>query len=322
MRDIFIQRALRVLEDNDVHLDASETAFLERELTQLRTKVFEVVYPDLLGRKFVPLASDIAASADKYSFKVWNKTGLAKVGAHDSDDAPRIDVSATEITGKVYPIIASYGWGMNELREAARTGTPLSDQKSKAARDAIERGIDEMLANGYTPQTGETNLITTGLLNNGDVDDTIDSWTKWTSATSVATILGDLNTTVGNIVSGSKQRWIPDTIVLPTPYYNIIATKMVGTDNDTTILRSFLNNNPYIKNVEQWYRADSIGTNSTGRALVYKKDPMVLEGVVPSEFEQLPPQARNYEFVVPCIARCGGVKVYQPTAMRYADFAA
>ena len=31
-------------------------------------------------------------------------------------------------------------------------------------------------------------------------------------------------------------------------------------------------------------------------------------------------QARTLEFIVPCQARCGGVKIYQPSAMRYVDF--
>ena len=87
-----------------------------------------------------------------------------------------------------------------------------------------------------------------------------------------------------------------------------------------TILRSFLANNPYIRNIDQWYRLDGAGAGGKNRGIVYKRDPMVLEGVVPLDFEQLPPQARNLEFVVPCQARCGGVKIYQPSAMRYVDF--
>jgi hypothetical protein len=326
MRDRFIQSALRVLEDNDVRLDANETAFLERELTQLRSKVFEVVYPDLLGRRFAPMATDIASSAERYSYKVWDHKGNAKVGANDADDAPRVDAVAKEITGRVYPVVASYGWGLNEMREAARVGAPLGAQKALAARHAIEVGIDEMCAQGYTSQVGETNLITRGILNNTDVagaaNARVQSLTNWTMATDPDVILEELYGMVSKIVVDSKQSFIPNKLILPTNRYSIVSQKKVGVDNDTTILRSFLANNPFVKSVEQWYRCDGAGTNSKGRVVLYQLDPMVLECVIPQEFEQLPPQARNYEFVVNCQARCGGVKVYQPSAMLYGDFPA
>lgn len=214
---------------------------------------------------------------------------------------------------------------MNELREAIRTKTPLSEQKSKNARYAIDLGIDEMLAFGYTSQPGETNLVTTGLLNNAAVEGAasanVVSLTNFTAATDPDDILAALNSLVTPIVTASKQTFMPDTMLLDTVHYNVIATTKVGVDNDQTILRSFLANNPYIKSVEQWFRCDGIGANSTGRALCYKKSADILEAVIPQEFEQLPPQARNFEFVVNCHARCGGVKVHQPLAMRYGDFA-
>jgi hypothetical protein len=324
MRDLFFNQAIRVLEAADVRLDANETAFLERELTQLRTRVFEVQYPDLLARRFVPLATDIASSAERYAYKVWDKTGKAKVIANDIDDAPRIDVSATEVTGRVYPVGASYGWGLNEIREAVRTGTPLNQQRAVAARNAIELGVDQMLAEGYTTQPGETNLITKGLVNNAAVEGAafanVTSLTNWTMATDPDDILAELYGMIAGIVTDSKQVFRPNTVLMGTNRYNIIAQKKVGVDNDTTILRSFLANNPYIQSVDQWYRLDGAGENSTGRIIVYQRDPMVLEGVVPQEFEQLPPQARNFEFVVNCHARCGGVKIYQPSAVKYGDF--
>jgi hypothetical protein len=326
MRDRFILQSLRVLEDNDIRLDANESAFLERELTFLRQRLFEVEYPDLLGRRFAPMANDIPSSAERYVYKVFDRLGVAKVGANDADDAPRVDIKAHEVTGRVYPVKASYGWGLNEMREAIRTNTPLSNQRATAARDAIELGIDEMCAFGYTANAGETNLVTRGILNSADIEGggsaRVQSLTKWTMDTDPDLIVQELYAMVTKLVVDSKQRWQPDSIVMPTAYYGIIAQKKVGVDNDTTILRSFLANNPYIKNVDQWYRADGIGTNSTGRLLVYKKDPSVLECVIPQEFEQLPPQARNFEFIVNCHGRCGGVKVYQPLAALYGDFAA
>ncbi|MDB4995196.1 MAG: hypothetical protein JWM74_2628, partial [Myxococcaceae bacterium] len=54
----FRQRQRFVLSQN---FDADETLFLERELTQLRTKMFTVLFPPSLARSFAPKATDIAS---------------------------------------------------------------------------------------------------------------------------------------------------------------------------------------------------------------------------------------------------------------------
>jgi hypothetical protein len=324
MRDNFIRRALAAIdESSNERLDSNETMFLERELTQLRAKTYDVEYAPLIGRQLVPIANDIAPSADKYAYKVYDRSGKAKVIANASDDPPNIEATAKEVTGKVYTVGDSYKWSIMELREAARTRTPLSEKKAAAARDAIEVAIDEMLFEGVPADVFQTNLVTTGLFNNADVvSQTVASLTDWVDGTSVDTILGEINGMFTSVFAGSRQRWAADTLVLPSDRYAFIAQRKLGTNNDTTVLKFFLANNPFVKAVLPWHRLDTYGTNGNGRALVFRKDPIVLEGVVPQEFEQLPPQARNFEFVVPCQARCGGVMVYQPSAMKYGDFAA
>lgn len=323
-QNIFTQQAVNLLAEKGLKLDANETAFLDRELTQLRAKVFDVVYPNLLARSFLPMATDIAATASSFAYKVWDRKGKAKVGANESDDAPRVDVTAREVTGKVFPIIASYGYGVDELAESVRLGTSLDAKRAMAVRDAIEEGVDEMLAMGNTGAPGESNLITQGILDHDDIAGAANvrviPLTDWTSATSAATFISELNSLRNAVPGGSKQRFRATDIVLPADRYELIASKPYGVDSDRTVLSWFEQNNN-IK-ISAWYRGEGLGVNSNGRAIVYQKDPNVLEGVVPMEFTQLPPQARNYEFVIPCRARCGGVKVYQPLGVYYGDFAA
>jgi hypothetical protein len=302
--------------------DSNETAFLERELTQLRARVFEVIYPDRLARSFLPMATDIAPSADTYSFKVTNRVGRAKIIANGVTDIPRVDVNAFEVTGKVRTIGASYGWTVYELREAARIGTPLETMKAMSARDAVEDTIDEMLFRGDVTSVGQSNVGVTGLVNNTAVETLgVVPLTHWVQATAAATMLQELNTWVAGVVNQSFQKLLPDTMLLPPSRYNVIAQKAFSADNEKTVLRAFLENNPYIKNVAQWHRLENAGASGKDRGLVYRRDPIVLEGVVPQEFEQHPPQAQGLELVINTTARCGGVKVYQPLGMLYGDFA-
>lgn len=304
---------------NQQRLDANETAFLERELTQLRSKIYEVKYAELMARSFIPIATDIAASADTYSFPVLDQVGQAKVIANGPDDLPRVDVKMTEVTGKVYTVGDSYGWTLYELMEAARVARPLSQMKARAARRAMETEIDAMLCTGQTTQ--QSNLVTTGLLNNAAVDAlgvaTMDHWVL--NVTSGDQQVAEINAVVNEMIVTSKQVFIPDTVLLPTARFNVLANTRLA-NSDLTALDWLLKTNKRITSVMEWYKLDGAGVGGKDRMVVYKRDPEVLEGVVPQEFMQLPPQPRNLEFVVNCTARAGGTKVYQPLGIRYADF--
>jgi hypothetical protein len=310
------------------HFDAGETAFLERELTQVRTKLFEVVYAELRARLFLPMANDIAPSANSYVYKVWDRVGRAKIIANGVHDLPRVDVIASEKNGKVVPIGASYGWEINEMREAARLNVNLNEKKATAAARVVNTGIDEVLATGkLTGPDGAVQDPTDieGFVNNSDVDDNIgdpdnDPWVAGT--TDPADILADMATMASAIPDATSMAWVPDTMLFAPREYNIIAsTPASDLTPGYTILKAFLDSNPYIKNIDQWHRLTAAGVGGKNRSITYKRDPEVLEAVVPQEFEQLPPEARGLEFIVNCLARCGGVKIYHPEAVLYFDHA-
>jgi hypothetical protein len=75
-----------------------------------------------------------------------------------------------------------------------------------------------------------------------------------------------------------------------------------------------------VTNVEQWYKLETADEGLDGpRIMAYQRSPEVISLVVSQEFEQMPPQAKNLSFLVPCHARFGGVKVVYPLAAAYGD---
>lgn len=298
----------------DVRIDADETAFLERELTQVRSKLFEVKYAENRAMSLVPLATDIAPDADTYSVPVLDRVGKAAIISNGVTDIPRVDVKRDEILGKVMPLAVAYGFELMELRKAARLGLPLEMWKGRAAKAAIEDKIDEILtigANGIT-----------GLVNNALVAVDTSSFTVWAIGDTSDALIAELMKPAAAVVALTKGRadMVPDTMLLAQTMFDIIAAKPVGNVSDKTVLKWFLENNPYIKSVVPWNRLNTANAAGNGpRAIVYKRSADILEGVVPLQFEQLPPQPQGLQLVNNCIARAGGVKVYQPTAISYLD---
>lgn len=301
--DSFVVRAMKVLEEEGAYnrADANETAMVERQMVQLRKREFDVKYASSMARSFLPKATDIASSASVFSYLVNDKTGKAIIGGNGADDAPQVEVSTTEVLGSVLPVRSAYGYEINEIREATRVGVPLSARRQTAARDTIEKTIDNMLFDG----AGQANIV--GVSNLAGVNDV--TVTMWTDATPVATIVGDLNALVNAVAEQSLQEFSATRILLPLEQFNVVNTKFVGVDNTMTVLKAFLANHPGLS-IQPWHRL-------SGQFICGQFDATVLEAIIPQEFEQIAPQARNMKFIVNCQARCGGVALYQPLGMVY-----
>lgn len=305
--------------------DANETPFLERELTQIRAKVYTVQYPFPMGRQFAPKATDIAPSANSYVYKVYDPKGAAKMIAYKSNDIPRVDLVAKEVLGVVRQIACAYAWDLNELREAARIGMPIGDMKAKAAADFIERAIDYILAFGSLPdETGTLpDVGLQGLVNNATVAGLgIIPLSFWPGGGITAdVIMKELNLLTTTIGTFSENIWNTNTLVLPTAHYAYIEQATFSSLTGETILTVFKRNHPNITMIAPWSRLKTAGASGVPRAIAYQRDNTVLEAIIPQEMEILPPEMQGFEVVYNAHARCGGTKIYNPLGLRYGDFA-
>lgn len=304
------------------HFDANELPFVEREITQLRAKAYEVQFPSSKARQFVPLATDIASSATQFSFKVYTPVGAAKVINPKAGDIPRLELGAREVVCKVVPVAIAYAFTIPELREAARIGTPLQTIKPRLARDTIERGIEELLAVGDLRNTaGQTGLPLLGLTNNTDVAALgLKAFGYWIdNGDSGVTMLAEMNDVCTAVSTRSNGMFTCDTLLMPLSRYNYAKTKLLDSSGSSdTVLAAFQKNNPDVK-VFPWEKLETAGANSAPRMVAYAKSAEVLEAVIPQEFEMMPPERKGFELITDCWATCGGVKIYQPTAVAYSD---
>lgn len=303
------------LGDGERRLDANETAALARQLEHIKARTYDVKYPAFKARKFIPVNSDTPSGAETITYRQWDQYGMAKVVANAADDLPLVDVVAKEFSSKVKSLGDGYTFSIQDLRASAMMGVALDQQRANAARRAVEMAIDEIAAFGL-PEAGIQ-----GFLNHPNVPLVAVDFGNWDDpARTAAEILADLNKLVNSIVTTTREIHVPDTLILDTESFALLASKAVGSDLDRTILQVFLNTNPYIRNVDQWHKLDRADAAGTGpRIVAYVRDPEILQLEIPQEFEQFPPQARNLAFVVPCHARIGGTVIRYPLGMAYMD---
>lgn len=297
--------------------DANELSILTRQAEFVRSKTFEVAYAALKALSFIPLATDIPAWASHVVKIVFDSAGQAKIVGNGSDDAPRVDMVASEQSQKVLSLEAAYGWMLMELRAALGAGLPLNSKKGEIASRVINTAIDEILATGKLTSAGQTNTGLTGFINSSAVTVMTATAGSWASATADA-IIAEMAALISTPAQTTKDVYNVNTVLMAPGKYDFIAQKPRSSTSDTTILEFLQRTNKGVT-FDKWHRLTGAGGSGKDRFVAYEKSPAVIEAIVPQQFETLPPQQKNFDTVVLCHARCGGVDIHQPKAMLYLD---
>lgn len=296
--------------------DAQETLVFARQLETIKRRMYEVKYPELKNRKFVPEGNEAGPTTEYLTYRIWQDYVMAKVVSGYSTDIPMVTSSGSEVSVKPFSVADGYMYTVDELRSAQAANVPLIDRMARAVRMGIELAREEHVAFG-TPEFGGG-----GLLNHPNVQLVSLPNGAWASATGEE-ILEDMNFLVTNMLTTTNEIFAGDTLVLTVAAHRLIATKILNTAaGERTVLEAFKAQNPGIS-VETWQKLATANSAGNGpRILFYKKDPEVLEFEVAIPFEQMPVEVRAMTYSVVCRAKWFGLQVQYPNAISYADNAA
>ncbi len=303
----------------DNRLDAAENVFINGELETIRSRLYDELLGPTKGRSLVPVSNELDSATETDTYNVMQMYGSAKVGgAGYTTTPPRADVAKRKVSNSIVPVTNAYGFTLNEQRAAAKGLFPLPMHKGRAAKEVMHRTVDKLLLIGDNLEgiAGLFNLsgalsVTRSTGVGGD------TWDLKTSDE----ILVDLFALEHKIISNSLEALIPDTMVLPLTRDQLISSRRMRDGSDVTIKEFFLKVSENIKRIETSSRLETAPNGEwTGkRAMCYRNDPMMIEAMIPQEFEQLPPQHVNYETIINCHLRFGGIRTYQPKSVAYMD---
>lgn len=291
--------------------DANETLAFSRQLEAIDVELYRVEYPDQLGTKLVPVIPGLPAGAEEYTYRAAQELGRARITANLAGDHPRVDVIGSETTSPIVNITASYGWTVQDLERSALTGIPLDRERALTARNAVAVQVNSLIL------LGDSTVGVSGLYKDSGVAITSVATGTWSTATAEQ-MLGDLQKLERTIITDSKGVERPDTLVLPPSLYGRCATAKLAY-SDETALSFFLRTSQSVKGVEVDALLETAGASSVARIVMFTRNPTKLGAVLPLVFAQEAPQARDFEFVVPCRARCGGTVIRYPGSAGYMD---
>lgn len=300
------------------NLDANDQIFFERELEHLKSRTYDILREELKARSLIPVSFEAGSHAETITYRQYDQVGLAKIISNYADDLPTANIKGREFSSPVKSLGISFIYSLQEVRKSAATGKSLEQREANAAA----RGMAEKEENIAAFGDSDTGLG--GFLNNANVTlisaNDPGAGTRWIADNKTGDqIVFDLALAVQTILGLTKEVEKPDTQLLPSLQYGHIAQLRMP-DLNVTILRFFLNTNPWIKTIGTWSKlkeADAAGTGP--RMVTYKRSPDKLTLEIPQDFEMLPVQQVNLAFKVPTHQRIGGVIIYYPLSVLYMD---
>lgn len=301
-------------------LDAQAAlGFVISQTTHIERQVNEIVYPDIQYPGLVPVDTSASPWAKTVTYFSSDKYGKADWINGNADDVPRAGTELTKFETQIHTAGIGYGYGLEEISQAAMLGYNLDAEDAKAARRAYEEMVDRVALYGDSSKgfSGLVNApnVTAGSVTNG----------SWATATPDK-ILADVNNQLAGQAQGTLYTALADTLLLPLDSLNLLATRMVSDLSTETILSWLLRNNVYTAQTGQPLTIrglrglEKAGAGGTRRMVSYRRDPSVVKLHLPMPHRFLPVfQAGPMRWEIPGIFRLGGVDVRQPLQVRYAD---
>jgi hypothetical protein len=299
--------------------DAGEAYYFARALDYIKAQTYDILFPDLNGLKLVPANTNYPSSVATITYRSWTMLGMAKIVANYADDLPRADVAGIEKFIPVRTVADSYGYNVMELIQSAATNSQIDARKASAARRAFDEKISSLAL------VGDADYGMIGITNNPNISLTTPITGSWSAtATTGDEILADLTAGYNAVPDQSNETHWVSTVALPTNAYRAATQKRVTSgDMNTTrtawdqfVIQTQNGGRP-IPTVLQIRELKTAGTGGTTLAIFGEFTLQSCEMPIPMPFDQLPPQPRNLEMVIPCMGRAGSTIVYYPLAFTY-----
>lgn len=312
-------------DENDVHGLLQSPTFREmlrndadgvtlgRELDYVKTKAYDVKYTELSGMRVVPVSREVPVWAESYTYRMWDEVGYAKIISNYADDLPRVDIYGKEYTARVRSLGDAYGYNLQELRAVAHTGISLDTRRATVARKAVDRKLNNIIWTGDA-DFGLQGMLTHPNLTHATASIKAAGGTSWDKATGME-MYADVATAINGVAERSQDIHRTNKVILTSRRQQKLTQTFLSLEGTgtLTVFGAIKQNFPDVTFVTA-FELQGKAAGGTDMMIAGDFDLDNLSHEMVEDFNQLPAQARNLEWVVNCIARTGGVNVRFPLA--------
>jgi hypothetical protein len=300
--------------------------FVVSQTSHIEAQVYEEQYPEIQYANLIPIDTSANEWAKSITYYSMNKVGQAQWFHHYAKDIAVADSERAKHEVGVEMANIGYRWSLEEVGQAMMIGQPLQADRASAARRAYEEFVDNVAIRGDADKgffglLNYPGIAVSNVQADGGTGSDEPSWAVKTETQ----ILRDFNSAISGMYQDTLQVELADTVLLPLPVLNDIATRRLG-DTTMTILEFLQKNNVYTfqtgrpLTIMAVRGLETAGVGGVGRMIVYRRSPDVLKLHIPMPHRFLPVwQTGPLLFDVPGIFRLAGLDIRKPGAFRYVD---
>lgn len=295
-----------------VRMDATQTAILAEELERKRSEIFETKYVEFMAKEHIPIDPEGSRGEKTVTYSFMDETSKAERYFNGANNPPVVTVSREEFSNPVISYWQSYRITTLDRWRENMANVPIEASLIKAARRSLERRVDDLLTFGNADEGVE------GFVNNSNVPVTVLTNGAWDApATTAEDILADLVEMENAISLNTLDIEKPTDLIIPPTFFGVINTKFI-TGTSTSALDAFLERAQSVQRVSKWQKLENAGPGGVAMAIMYKKDPSVLTGLLPVPLWEDQPVIQPMSIQVPMMSRCGGTVFHYPFSATYA----
>ena len=270
--------------------NAQAVGFMTDNLLAIQTMVDEILYLKYRLPDYIHLNMNIPDGADSYGVRIIDRTGRGEFITNTGTDAPVARVSQRLEQQQMYYAGINADYTVEDLRNAMTAGIPLDSAVIEAA---VDGALEHMEAVGLSGSTVLPNSPR-GLINwaTGTGNDQVNLETQPTNETFSNLTGMDIRDVINDDIS-----WVIETtqetlstnitqgmsIYLPTQQFNRLVTRFVGDNQEVSVMRGIMMDNPWTFRTSSDVQFKSVpeladaGVSSTDRMVIACKDPRVFE---------------------------------------------
>jgi hypothetical protein len=305
----------------------ANSLFLRQQTEYLTSKIVEVSYPELLfaSGRLCPFSNE-GGFNETIAYTLFTKEGETALLANGATDIPTVSAYVEKRYAEIYTIANKFEYTTFDLDRASSVGLNLDARMGQVAREVMERDIDLI---GYRGRTGarllgllnQPNVPLFILPNDGNSNGGVNS-TRFRHKTAEQ-IYRDLVNFVSSIRIDTNGTEVPNKLLLTVEDYEII-TALPYPNNSAagkTVLTFFLETQRASGGVQEIISVPYLSTQTpNGMMVAYRDSDTKLEFFMPQEITLQPVEYANLTYSFPLVARIGGVVVYKPLSIKYANF--
>lgn len=302
------------------------TAFLTRQLTSLDMRLNEPLMGETEWPKLLKMRTNISLGDQATGFfkQAWtanggpNTPGISWASRRQNGTIPTVGLADEIETHPVRGWLQAVDYTVFELEAAQKLGRNISDEKFRIVNKKYQLDMDKIVTEG------DSTLGFTGLFNDSRVTikpaaNGAGGSPAWAQKTPVE-IVKDINDQAQAVYEASGFSHAPDTLVLPSDLWGLLATTpMSESIPDITILdwlekRSFSTK----KNGRELKIVDSKYLDSTGtiRGVMYTNAEDIVR-ISGTPLTTMPVQIRDISYNIPVYGAIGEVEIVYPTTVGY-----